>query len=726
MALYRFGTPTSNAISTGGDPIQGVCVDPAGGRFWVTLSSQLRRYNGSWTLQDSHTTSSESPTDKAQINGVAYDGSTLFMGANNFNSTTPKKGWILEYDPDTLARIAEHAVEAHWAEGCAIREESGSPEYWVHYHDWTSVSRYDASWSLIGNYTLPGISIYSTDLFQGGFWSGDHLYLIRHNNDNPTMYYVYLWDGSGFDLVEAREAPFLTADYAGQGFSFDEANLTAYWARRINGAPNAPDVLETAMVPYSPATPAPNAWTLITSGMIQGPLSGKSVTIDTTGADLIFIQCNAAAATSPAITDGFGNTVNALTSVTTTGNTRLYRWYIVPTTVGLGHQFTASGITFDSMIVSAFSGAAASPLDVQSTANATTQAGSITPSEDNCLVIASLCSRSVADYTIGSSYTITERRSFVSSICDGGATAYLKQTTASATNPAWSHSGAVAIVAFKPGFSPGTTGTGALSAQSAAIAGTATRTVTGSGVLAAQSATVAGSGAASGETTGTGALAPQASTVAGAATRVVTGSGALAAQAASASGSATRAVAASGALAAQSATISGTSLRTVTGSGAVNAQSATTTGTGSINGEAAGAGVLAAQASTVSGAGTRTVTGSGAVAAQSATVAGTSLRTVSASGALSAGAASVSGSAGVDGEITASGTLNAQSSAVAGTAKRTVTGAGALVAQSSIIVGSAPSAGSGTGLTEADIAAIAEAVWAHPKALTYLRFAGVK
>lgn len=447
MAWYRFTSIVAHNAVGGSDAGQGVAVDPAGGGFWYTNSTQLLKLDSSFVQTASHNTPADDPSTNTEVNSVSYDGTKLYIGANNF-SNSPATGWITEYDPSALTWIATHSLAAaHYAEGVAIR----SGEFWVMYHDWPQVSRYDASWSHIADYALPGyVSSLTTDLFQGGFWSGDHLYLVRHNNVTPTTYWVYFWDGSSsFSLIEIRDTPFVNSLYCGQGISFDEPNLKAYWAQRSGASGN---LIETTMVPYS-TTSMGNGWTMLHSAKTAQAASGPQIVMNTTGADLIVLMCDCSAGTVT-FTDSLGNTVTSLFAITTTSNRRLYAAYIKPTSTGVGHTFTASGATFATVTGMAILGSAASPLDATSSANGATQAGSITPTQDRELIVAFLCSRTAATYTIDSGFTIAEQGPFLASNFDGGALAYLTQTTAAAVNPAWNEAETVAIASFKGQFIP--------------------------------------------------------------------------------------------------------------------------------------------------------------------------------------------------------------------------------------------------------------------------------
>ena len=176
------------------------------------------------------------------------------------------------------------------------------------------------------------------------------------------------------------------------------------------------------------------------------------------------------------------------------------------------------------------------------------------------------------------------------------------------------------------------TGSGTPAAQSATVAGTATRTITGLGTPSAQSATAAGT--AEREITGSGAPVSQDATVSGtgSVSAGVSGSGVLSAQSATVAGTSTRTVTASGTPSAQSATVAGTAEREVTGSGTPTAQSATVVGTGQIGNIVTGSGAPAAQSATVAGTAEREITSSGAVSAQSSTVAGTGVRVITGTG----------------------------------------------------------------------------------------------
>lgn len=181
--------------------------------------------------------------------------------------------------------------------------------------------------------------------------------------------------------------------------------------------------------------------------------------IDTTGASLLiaFIAKRENAGT---MSDSKGNTWNALTASTVTGSTEGIFYYASGSiTVGTGHTFTFAGAnTFPRVLVSAWSGVHGTPFDQQNgAANASTNSlatGSITPSEDNELVVAGCAYADTTTISVNASMTIMDQGIFNSgSGFWGGAHAYIVQTSAGAINPTFSFTNAgqtaVRIASFK-------------------------------------------------------------------------------------------------------------------------------------------------------------------------------------------------------------------------------------------------------------------------------------
>jgi hypothetical protein len=211
--------------------------------------------------------------------------------------------------------------------------------------------------------------------------------------------------------------------------------------------------------------------------LIGTPVSARSATspattptYDTTGADLLvaIVAHNTAAGGTPAVSDNkTGNTWNALTPYDSGGSLMYIRIYwCSPVDVGSGHTVTFStGGTFAyaSVWFTAWSGAHASPFNKENgaTTNATTslQTGSVTPDQDNSLVIAAL---SFANITItptisGGGFSTVEGTTSGSpdNTANRASWAYVVQAAAAASGPtfdwgATSAAAAATIAVFKP------------------------------------------------------------------------------------------------------------------------------------------------------------------------------------------------------------------------------------------------------------------------------------
>lgn len=164
--------------------------------------------------------------------------------------------------------------------------------------------------------------------------------------------------------------------------------------------------------------------------------------VDTSGADLLVVECAFLSFTSPTFSDSKGNTWNGpLSHDSGTSVSQLF--WTKPTSVGSGHTFTLSGTAcFPSIAASAFSGSSASPLDQTNGAQGSgglnnLQTGSVTPGEDNELIVTGIAANTVASntITIDSGFTIGAQVTSDTNI--SVAIAYIIETTATAKNPSW-------------------------------------------------------------------------------------------------------------------------------------------------------------------------------------------------------------------------------------------------------------------------------------------------
>lgn len=191
--------------------------------------------------------------------------------------------------------------------------------------------------------------------------------------------------------------------------------------------------------------------------------------IDTTGADFLLVVgvWGSVFGGAWALTDSKSNTWSTCTTRTASDqNVRIA--YCVPSSVGTGHTFSfGSGFGYFAISVSAWSGANASPFGAEGAGSSgstfpgyTMTPGSVTPTEDNCLVIAGVnSSNSAATYTIDSGYT-----ELMDSSGSGNArankSAYLIQGTAAAVNPTLTFSDYVNYVGTSAWFKPAAAATG--------------------------------------------------------------------------------------------------------------------------------------------------------------------------------------------------------------------------------------------------------------------------
>lgn len=195
-------------------------------------------------------------------------------------------------------------------------------------------------------------------------------------------------------------------------------------------------------------TAAGNAATVVTSG------------IDTTGADFIVVSISHYTPSGAAtLSDSKGNTWTPLTDRAQAAVSAQI-FYCENPVVGSGHtfQYSGGGNYYPSIFVSAWSGSkASSAFDAENGATAASgplSTGSITPAEDNELIITALgCNNFPSTaITVNGGFTVTDTIETVAGVHFGGGMAYLVQTSASSANPQWSwvyDQGAVAVACFK-------------------------------------------------------------------------------------------------------------------------------------------------------------------------------------------------------------------------------------------------------------------------------------
>lgn len=209
----RFRVPSTNDI-------QGVATD--GSNIWVSDSTNLYKYDMAGALVTSRAVSGDSPT-KTQINGLHIVGGVLYVSAA-YNST-PRLSYIVEYDPNTLAYIAHHAVSGDWfSKGLAWK----GGYWWVCFHANSVVAKVDpATWSVVATYPLT----YKVSGSSGGYgsgtgysgiaWLGDYLLCNIHEIYDQKLMDIYIFDGS--DFIQVGRTPHPTT-WATQGITVNPLN----------------------------------------------------------------------------------------------------------------------------------------------------------------------------------------------------------------------------------------------------------------------------------------------------------------------------------------------------------------------------------------------------------------------------------------------------------------------------------------------------------------------
>lgn len=183
----------------------------------------------------------------------------------------------------------------------------------------------------------------------------------------------------------------------------------------------------------------------------QARFGATSASIDTTGATLLVVvnaDFNFGALSTP--TDSKSNTWTNRTTYGT-GGAKVRISYVENPTVGSGHTFSCGGGSNGIAVIALSGTKTSSAYDVENGADGA-QSGSVTPSEDNEILITGHCNASPATYSVDLSFTIQEQRAYnAGDNTMGFGLAYLIQTSAAAKNPTWSGGtpGATNIATFK-------------------------------------------------------------------------------------------------------------------------------------------------------------------------------------------------------------------------------------------------------------------------------------
>ncbi len=184
--------------------------------------------------------------------------------------------------------------------------------------------------------------------------------------------------------------------------------------------------------------------------------------VNTTGSDLLIVSGSWYSNIGSSVSDSKSNTWYSLTAQQTSPIALINRLFYASSAIsGTGHTATLSGVSnFGSIGFQAWSGISPAPFDVENgslnnTSGLTSiQTGSVTPSQNNCLIVASIVFESGGTLSIDSGFTLTR---YGDPSGERGGIAYLIQDTAAAVNPTWSISsnfgpyGAAATIAVFKG-----------------------------------------------------------------------------------------------------------------------------------------------------------------------------------------------------------------------------------------------------------------------------------
>ena len=231
--------PAGNSFTTtetknGGMLGQGVATD--GENIWLSAHSkgsngQIVKYAENWDILENRINcNNDGPGIQTQINSLFYKDGILYVGANNWPTTTPKKGWVLEYYADNLEYITYHTVGgegvAFWQEGIGFRGGS----FWLVMCDQQKTAEYDTDWNWVTDHDLP-FSAPSGLGYQGVVWIGDYAYFNIHGVSSPDTCDLYYWNGSAFEAVERIAHPeYPSLEYCGQDIAYDPNTGEMLWS----------------------------------------------------------------------------------------------------------------------------------------------------------------------------------------------------------------------------------------------------------------------------------------------------------------------------------------------------------------------------------------------------------------------------------------------------------------------------------------------------------------
>jgi hypothetical protein len=208
------------------------------------------------------------------------------------------------------------------------------------------------------------------------------------------------------------------------------------------------------------------AWSLVNhSTAFSTSTNATTPGVSTVGANLIILGVSQGNSSGLNVSDSNGNTWSPLSSQG--GQPYCQLFYCYNPVVSGSHTFSTTGADRASIFMAAFSYAVLSPFDQQNTnltaSGTTVQTGSITPGQNNELIVA-LCgfgiqTTAIAYSSIDQSFILTDSQSSGANAGPwGGAMAYLFQGALAAVNPTFTISQTSRIPASIASFKQGVPG----------------------------------------------------------------------------------------------------------------------------------------------------------------------------------------------------------------------------------------------------------------------------
>jgi hypothetical protein len=210
---------------------QGVTTD--GTHVWFSSSTTIYKYTTAGVLVTSRNVSGDTPTDKAQINGLFHQSGKLYVSAAKYVATGTS--YIVEYDPDTLAYQTHRTLAGdRFSEGVSFAHGY----WWVVFHANLEVRQYDSTWTFVAAHPLSGVTGMSPGYgtgtgYDGVAWMGNYLLCNIHEIYDQERLDVYAWDGTGFAVVCRQRR---VNDYATQGICVDPTDPSIMWFALRNPA----------------------------------------------------------------------------------------------------------------------------------------------------------------------------------------------------------------------------------------------------------------------------------------------------------------------------------------------------------------------------------------------------------------------------------------------------------------------------------------------------------